>query len=290
MKRIVSVFTLMFILFAFGVADNLRAQLVINEVYGGGGNTGATYNQDYIELFNSGAGAINLAGYNLWYASATGTFNQVVPLTGSIPGGAHYLVATTAVGANGINIPTPDVNATAPNMSATNGNVILTSPMFAGVIMFACPAPATVGVVDRIGYGTGNCPETAAAPAGSNTTSLSRAALGIDTGNNANDFTAGVPTPQAGGATAAAGIVAGRITNAKGTGLRFCTVLITGGSLAEPRYATTNSFGFYEFQDIALGETYVLQVFSKRYAFDSPSMILNLDGSVKDADFIGDER
>ena len=48
-----------------------RAPLVndlrISQVYGGGGNTGATYTHDFIELFNAGTGTISLTGYSVQY-------------------------------------------------------------------------------------------------------------------------------------------------------------------------------------------------------------------------------
>ena len=60
-------------------ANDLR----VSQVYGGGGNAGATYTNDFIELFNAGAGSINLSGWSVQYASATGTSWQVTNLSGS---------------------------------------------------------------------------------------------------------------------------------------------------------------------------------------------------------------
>ena len=47
--------------------------LVISQVYGAGGNTGALLNADYIELFNAGSAPVNLSGWSVQYASATGS-------------------------------------------------------------------------------------------------------------------------------------------------------------------------------------------------------------------------
>src|SRR5215218_4988242 len=52
--------------------------LVISQVYGGGGNAGppaAPYTHDYIEIFNRGISTVALGGFSLQYASATGTGN-----------------------------------------------------------------------------------------------------------------------------------------------------------------------------------------------------------------------
>ena len=41
-----------------GVAGGANAQVVVSQVYGGGGNTGAPYNRDYVELFNRGSASV----------------------------------------------------------------------------------------------------------------------------------------------------------------------------------------------------------------------------------------
>src|SRR5687768_5269232 len=49
--------------------------LVISQIYGGGGNSGATYTHDYIEIFNRSSVSVSLNGKSLQYASAAGTGN-----------------------------------------------------------------------------------------------------------------------------------------------------------------------------------------------------------------------
>ena len=56
-----------------GAAGGANAQVVISQVYGGGGNSGATLKSDFIELHNNGSTAVNLTGWHVAYASATGT-------------------------------------------------------------------------------------------------------------------------------------------------------------------------------------------------------------------------
>ncbi len=89
--------------------------------------------------------------------------------------------------------------------------------------------------------------------------------------------------------SSASGTVGGRVKDSKGNGLKFVTVMITGGGLPEPLYTTTNQFGKYLFEDIPLGENYVLQVFSRRYSFEQNSRIVNMKDYIDDADFIGGE-
>ncbi|HOU13610.1 MAG TPA: Ig-like domain-containing protein [Anaerolineae bacterium] len=166
----------------------------ISQVYGGGGNTGATYTHDFIELFNAGSSTISLAGWSVQYASATGTTWQVTALSGSIGPGQYYLIQE-AQGAGGTTpLPTPDAIGTIL-MSATAGKVALVNSTTA--LSGGCPTGGSI--VDFVGFGsTASCYEgSGPTPAPSNTTAVLRANGGCtDTDNNAADFTAGAPTPR----------------------------------------------------------------------------------------------
>ena len=72
---IVACFTLVFGLLVMPV-DKFQAvssSIVISQVYGGGGNSGATYKNDFIELYNPGTTAVDVTGWTVQYGSATGT-------------------------------------------------------------------------------------------------------------------------------------------------------------------------------------------------------------------------
>ena len=177
------------------LAQNAWAQVVISQVYGGGGNTGATYRNDFIELFNRGTTAININGWSVQYASATGaSWTSPTSLTGTIPPGGYYLVQGAKGTAGTTDLPTPDAIGTLA-LSGTAGKIALvstTTPLSA-----TCPAGATI--IDFVGFGTtANCFEgTGPTPAPSNTNAVLRAANGCtDTNQNATDFTAGAPTPR----------------------------------------------------------------------------------------------
>ncbi len=59
--------------FAFvPVSSTATSSVVISQVYGGGGNSGATYTHDFIELFNASYSSVNLNGWSVQYASASG--------------------------------------------------------------------------------------------------------------------------------------------------------------------------------------------------------------------------
>jgi predicted extracellular nuclease len=167
--------------------------VVVNEVYGGGGNTGAPYANDFVELYNRGTGPVSLSGWSVQYASAAGTTWLVTSLSGSIAAGQRYLVKLAAGTSGGAALPTPDATGTT-NMSATSGKVALVTSATALTCGSNCDTAA--GVRDFVGYGSANDYEGSPAPTTSNTTSDARKNPATDTDNNAADFAAGAPTPE----------------------------------------------------------------------------------------------
>jgi DNA/RNA endonuclease G (NUC1) len=169
-------------------------QVVISQVYGGGGNAGATLKNDFIELFNPGTAPVSLAGWSVQYASSTGSTWQVTALSGTIQPGGYYLVQQAAGTAGTVNLPTPDATGSIP-MSGTAGKVALSHATAA--LSGTCPA----GVVDLVSFGTAatNC-GSGTTPTLSNTTAALRNAQGCAyTANLAADFGTGAPSPRNGG-------------------------------------------------------------------------------------------
>ena len=188
-----------------GVSSLAAPKVVISQVYGGGGNATAPYQNDYIELFNAGTAAQSLAGWSVQYASATGTGAFAAQaLTGSIAPGQYYLVKLAGSTANGVPLPTADATGTI-NMSGTAGKVALadqaTSVGCNGGSIPCSPAQLA-HIIDLVGFGTGasgaNFFEgTGPAPTLSNTTAGFRADHGCtDTNVNSADFTSGAPAPR----------------------------------------------------------------------------------------------
>jgi uncharacterized protein len=177
-------------------AAAVSTTLVVNEVYGGGGNSGAPLNQDFIELRNIGSASADLAGFSVQYASAAGTsWSGLTTLSGTVPAGGHFLIGE-ASGSAGAALPGPDNTGTI-NLSGTNGTVALAHRTTALTCTSSTACAADSTIVDLVGFGTGAIFEgPAGAPAGSNTTSVQRAASGADTDNNAADFQAATPTPE----------------------------------------------------------------------------------------------
>ncbi len=177
------------------VSQTATAQtgLVISQVYGGGGNSGAPYTYDYLELYNPTSAPISLAGLSFQYASSTGSsWNAVALPNSSVAAGHYFLIQAAAGSASPGPLPvTPNfVPASAPNFSATTGKIALVNGTTA--LTGTCPATGT-NIVDFIGYGTATCfLGSGDAPAPSNTTADIRGGF---SNNNAADFTAGAPNP-----------------------------------------------------------------------------------------------
>jgi DNA/RNA endonuclease G (NUC1) len=170
--------------------------LVISQVYGGGGNSGATFTNDYVELYNPTGISFNLTGWSLQYASATGSSWTAQPLGGTIAPGEYFLISLGSGGATGQSVPAANI-AGDINISATTGKVALVnnSINLAGT----CPNGLDPDIVDFVGYGTSaNCFEgSGQASAPSNTTAIFRQGNSAqDTNQNDVDFQAGSPNPR----------------------------------------------------------------------------------------------
>jgi len=88
--------------------------------------------------------------------------------------------------------------------------------------------------------------------------------------------------------TAAGVSLAGQVTTADGRGIRNARVVISGNSLAEPLIATTGSLGYYSFDGLTAGQTYVVTVNSQRFTFSMPSRVISLVDNIADANFVAD--
>jgi hypothetical protein len=170
-----------------------QAQVVISQVYGGGGNAGAPYTNDFIEIFNRGSVAQDLTGWSVQYASAAGTTWAVTNLTSVILQPGQYFLIQQAAGATPSNpLPTPDATGTIA-MAGASGKVILVNTTTAQT----GADPTGSQIIDKVGYGTANGNETASMSALSNTTSGLRLLAGCtDTDNNSADFVTGAPNPR----------------------------------------------------------------------------------------------
>jgi hypothetical protein len=202
LAALVCALTLVPVPFAHGATGGL----VISQVYAGGGNAGATYANDYVELINRGASAVDLSGWTLQYASASSTSWATTALTGALQPGHYYLVGLASAGAVGAPLPAPDATGTT-NLASAGGKVAVvhdTTALACGSTAGSCASVASVA--DFVGYGTATDFEgAAAAPALSSTSAALRAGGGCtDSDANAADFTAAAPAPRTSTSPAAA--------------------------------------------------------------------------------------
>lgn len=168
----------------------------LSQVYGGGGNSGSTYTNDFIEIYNQAQTSVNLTGWSVQYSSpttATWTPTSICPTGPCILPPGHYFLVQESQGAGGTtSLPAPDASGTIA-MGATAGKVALVANTTA--LTGACPTGGAI--VDLVGYGGANCSETTPTPVLTNTLAAVRRGNGcIDTDNNLNDFVTIGPIPR----------------------------------------------------------------------------------------------
>jgi hypothetical protein len=186
-------------------ARSASSDMVVSQVYAGGGNSGATFTNDFVELFNRGSTAVDLSTWSIQYASASGTSWQATPLSGSVQPGRYYLVGLASAAAVGAPLPTPDATGTT-NLANSGGKVALVrsaTALTCGATVGSCSAVS--GVADLIGYGSATDFEGSGGATGlSNTTGALRAGDGCtDTDVNESDFSGATPAPRNSATTAA---------------------------------------------------------------------------------------
>lgn len=208
MKKMKKLYTLIAI---FMIAISSQAQVVISQVYGGGGNAGATYSNDFIELFNRGTATQNLSGWSVQYGSAAGSTYSVTSLPNfDLLPGQYFLIKQGAGATPVLDLPTPDLDGmsaatvgsdgmpllTGIAMSGSNGKVILVNTTVAETT----PNPTGAQVMDKVGYGATPAGFEGTGPTGTaltSSTSAQRNNAGCtDSDNNAADFTAATPAPR----------------------------------------------------------------------------------------------
>ena len=173
--------------------SGLPGSVVISQVYGGGGNVGATLKNDFVEIINHTADPIDLSGWSVQIASAGQANWQRTNLTNFVLQPGQYYLVQQSQGAGGTdNLPTPDAIG-GGLVSSTSGKVALVSNQT--TLTGNCPVGG--GIIDFVGYGTETCAEGSPAAVLTNTTAALRKNNGcFDSDNNAIDFATGAPNPR----------------------------------------------------------------------------------------------
>jgi hypothetical protein len=179
-------------------AYSASPDLVVSQLYAGGGNSGASFANDFVELFNRGSTSVDIGTWTIQYASASGATWQATPLSGTVQPGHYYLVQLASAAAIGASLPTPDATGTT-NLAVSGGKVALvrsSTPLSCGAAAGSCAGDGTIA--DLTGYGSATDYEgSGPAPAISNTLAAMRADSGCtDTDDNHADFSSVAPTPR----------------------------------------------------------------------------------------------
>jgi len=209
MKKI---FTLVGLVSTFALSN---AQIVINEIYTGGGILTALLANDFIELKNIGSTTQTLTGATIQYGPLSGQFTQYHTLpTITLGAGQTYLIQQASDGLGGINLLNPNLIVNVVLNLDGSGPVVgvgLQLGLTSGKVALATnntrvTGPTASNVIDFVGYGLADQFEgTGAAPSPTILNSIAR--ISGDTNRNNVDFTVSIPTPQATGQTLAVGDV-----------------------------------------------------------------------------------
>ncbi len=179
---------------AFAQTQN-ASPVVISQIYGGAKNDpGASFNTDYIEIFNRGTTSVNLKGWSNQAITSKDEW-QSTKLAGSLAPGGYMLIKQRSGNAADPDLPTtPDVTG---NISLRSGAGMVALVKDWKALSGACPmsdAKQKANIVDFVGIGAdAKCFEGGgAAPGGSATRSIYRNNDGCADGNdNAADFATG---------------------------------------------------------------------------------------------------
>src|SRR5215207_705762 len=207
-----------------GVAGTASAQtttqgspdLVISQVYTRGGEAGATFRNDFVEVFNRGSVTVNLSDYTLqvlanlpaspgFPGGLTPVAVRFVSSGGSVPlaPGKYVLYQFGSSGNNGAVLPlTPDNDSSTPvnvNLPSDRGRIALaqggpTHPY----VRYGCAVGVDAALADFFSYGPDTCAEGVANfPAPTLTTAALRNNDGCnDTDDNVADFASAAPNPR----------------------------------------------------------------------------------------------
>jgi hypothetical protein len=220
-------------------------------------NTIALANGNYVvNSPNWQNGATTNAGAASWGNGSIGTIGTISPIN-SLVGGA----AGDTVGAGGI-------------IALPNGGYLVISPNWdngmitnAGAVTFGNGAGATNGLITADNSVRGEGLASGFSLSFAYNTVFNKLIVGRFSENIVSVF---MPT----GTTAANVTVAGRALDAAGRGAANAVVTMTAPT-GERQIAVTNPFGYFRFESVRAGETYIVSIFSKRFQFAPQVVTVN---------------
>lgn len=113
-----------------------------------------------------------------------------------------------------------------------------------------------------------------------------QAIAGVNSGNGANyAVRSGFWTSNALAPTAAGGMVSGRVVTSDGRGITNAVITLSGGALFSPRTVQTSGFGYFTFEDVEVGQSYLVTIKSKRFTFPQNSQFIVLMDNITEIVF-----
>jgi Carboxypeptidase regulatory-like domain len=116
-----------------------------------------------------------------------------------------------------------------------------------------------------------------------------QSAAGNAVGNTPFAVTSGFWNFTAMAPTAANVGIGGRVITANGNGIRNVVVILTAPN-GTSRTIQTGTFGYFKFEEVEVGGTYIISVYSKRYGFSQPTRILSVQEEIADLEFVANDR
>jgi hypothetical protein len=185
-----------------------NSDIRISQIYSRGGEAGATFQNDYIELFNRGQASVDINGWSLNIMNFSGVPPNIqISSTGVrffnpngifINPGSHFLIKFGGNGTSGEPIPNSDINLNPMPISDTGAQVVLLDKDKTLPFGFCPNAPDLTGnVVDYVGYGIAICYEGHVTLAPPPDKALLRIGFGCtDNNDNLADFSFTTPSPR----------------------------------------------------------------------------------------------
>ena len=185
-----------------------NSDIRISQIYSRGGEAGATFQNDYIELFNRGQSNVDINGWSLSIANFAGVPPNIqISSTGIrlfnpagivITPGSHFLIKFGGNGTNGQTVNNPDINLNPVPISDIGAQIVLLDKDKTLPFGYCPAAPDLTGnVVDYVGYGTAICFEGHVTLAPPPDKALLRIGGGCtDIEDNLADFSFSTPDPR----------------------------------------------------------------------------------------------
>lgn len=254
--------------------------------------SGVTYNSQALTRLGSQVSANQESAVEIFILvnPPSGTSNIIVNL---VAASSNYAFAG-AVSFNGVDQTTPTgsfvsaaQSGTAPNATisdSSSGDIVfdtVASPFAAAFLQEGANQAVCTDSMDESTCRRGRRFFSTTADIGASSIKNGSAApvLMSWTLSNSANWAIGAFAIRAYAASAASGKISGKVVSGEGRGIPRAVVSLTN-STGETQTARTNGFGYFRFNNVLFGETYVVEVQSKEFNFQSE--VLTFEGELND--------